>query len=123
MSQFDDFEEFILRIDMGNREFYMLGDINVNLIPDATSVNSSKLNTIFNIYGLNQLIEEPTRVTPNSSTLIDLCITNSPLKITNSGVVELAIIDHALVYMTRKVHYEHVRARIIETRNLKHFRN
>ncbi|CAH3196695.1 unnamed protein product, partial [Porites evermanni] len=46
---------------------------------------SSHLINIFDIYGLSQLITEPTRVTQDSKTLIDLCITNSPEKITNSG--------------------------------------
>ena len=42
---------------------------------------------IIDIYGLSQLITEPTRVTQYSSTLIDLCLTNSPDKISKSGVI------------------------------------
>ena len=60
-------------------------------MPDTTLANAVKLKHIFDIYGLEQLITEPTRVTRNSSTLIDLCITNSPPKITKCGVVQLAI--------------------------------
>ena len=57
----------------------------------------------------------------NSCTLIDHCITNSPDKIAKSGVVHLAISDHALIYMTHKAKYEHSGARMIKTRHMKNF--
>lgn len=40
--------------------------------------------SILNIYGLYELITEPRGVTPVSKTLIGLCITHSPEKVTNS---------------------------------------
>ena len=67
------------------------------------------------------MISEPTRITSTSRTLIDLCITNSPEKIVNSGVVHLGISDHSQVFMTIKVRYERVGThRTIETRDYKH---
>ena len=65
--------------------------------------NSSTLTNMLDIYGLSQLIFEPTRITPTLRTLIDLCITSSPEKISNSGVVHLEISDHSLVFMTLKI--------------------
>ena len=50
-----------------------------------------------------------------------LCITNWPLNIVKSGVVQLSIGDHALVYMTRKAQYDRCGARIIEARCMKNF--
>ena len=44
----------------------------------GVSNNSSHLLNISDIYGLTLLITQPTRVTQYSSTLIDLCLTNSP---------------------------------------------
>ena len=73
------------------------------------------------LYGLSQLITEPTRVTPDSKTLIDLCITNSPEKITNSGVIHLGISDHSLVFLSRKTQYCRTGPRVIETRQFQHF--
>ena len=52
------------------------------------------------------MISEPTRITPTASTLIDLCITSSPEKISKSGVVHLGVSDHSLVFMTLKICYE-----------------
>ena len=58
----------------------------------------------------------------NKRTLIDLCITNSPKKIVNSGVLHLFISDHSLVFMTRKSRYERTQVhRVIETRVFKDF--
>ena len=118
---FSEFEKVIAKIDAENKELYLLGDINCNLLPEANTYDSSHLTNIFDIFGLSQLITEPTRVTPVSKTLIDLCITNSLEKVTNSGVIHLGISDHSLVFLTRKTHYHRNGPRVIETRQFKHF--
>ena len=51
-------------IDAENKELYILGDVNCNLLTEASAYNSSHRTNIFDIYGLSQLITEPTRVTP-----------------------------------------------------------
>jgi hypothetical protein len=75
---FDYFEKIVEKIDATNHDYFLLGDINVDLMPGVTSVSGNKLNDIFEIFGLKQLIVDPTRTTPYSSTLIDLCVTNAP---------------------------------------------
>jgi hypothetical protein len=55
-----------------------------NLTAQISDANTSDLLNILNTYGLTQLISEPTRITPVSQTLIDLCITNYPEKVTFS---------------------------------------
>ena len=75
------FEKTIDMIDAENLELYLLGDLNCNLLSDTPSTNTSELLNIFTTYNLNQLITEPTRVTNNSQTLIDLCVTNTPDKV------------------------------------------
>ena len=79
------------------------------------------LTEIFDIYGLEQLINEPTRITAKSSTLIDLCITSAPTNVVTSGVMHLSISDHSLVYMIRKSHYVRNGVRHIEARTMKNF--
>ena len=49
-------------LDAENLEFFILGDLNVNLDKSIQSSNKNTLNEIFDIYGLGQLIQEPTRV-------------------------------------------------------------
>ena len=119
---FDNFEELIGKMDSTGHEIFLLGDFNVDFMPDANANNTNKLKDIFATYGLEQLINEPTRVTPNSSTLIDLCVTNTATKIVNSGVLHLGISDHSLIYMTYKTKYERSGKRIIEIRSMKNFR-
>ena len=103
---------------MTNHDYFLLGDISVNFMPGVTSVNATKLNDIFKIFGLKQLIVDPNRTTPYSSTLIDVCVSNSPSKIINSGITELSISDHVLVYMTHKVHYKQTGSQLREIRNI-----
>jgi len=119
VSLFNEFEELVNKVDTGNWEFFLLGDINVDLMVDTTSANAGKLKHIFDIYGLDQLITEPTRITISSRSLIDLCITNTPTKVAKSGVVHLAISDHALIWMTYKVQREHAGTIIINTHQRK----
>ena len=67
------------------------------------------------------MINEPTRITDKSSTLIDLCITNSPVNVVNSGVLHLSMSDHLLVYMVRNAQYKRNGSRIVKVRSLKNF--
>ena len=62
---------------------------------------------------------DPTRTTSYSSIFIDLCVTNAPSKIINSGTIELSISDHVLDYMAHKVHYKQTGSRIVTLRNMK----
>ena len=111
--RFNEFENLIDKIDAESKELYILGDVNCNLLPEASAHIFSHLTNIFDIYGLSQLITEPT--------LIDLCITNSPEKVLNSGGIHFGIIDHSLVFMTRRVHHDRFCPRMIEKRQFKHF--
>ena len=81
--------EDIERIDAEDSELYLVGtDINCNLLlQDYDNTYTSDLVNIFDIYDLTQMITEPTRITPVSQTLIDLCITNHPEKNCTSGVL------------------------------------
>ena len=59
--------------------------------------------SIADVYGLQQLISEPTRITPTSSTLIDLIYANCVDKIACSGVRHTAISDHSMVFAHKKL--------------------
>jgi len=121
---FNEFENLIGKIDSLNLELYLVGSMNTNMIPGAVDVNSPKLSNICDIYSLHQLTTEPTRVTAQSQSLIDICITNTPDKIGRSGVMLLGIGDHSLVYLVRKAHYTNPGGvKIITTRSFKKFDN
>ena len=55
---------------------------------------------------LEQIITRPTRVTDQSATIIDHMLTNSPDKVSPSGVIDLGLSDHDLIYYTRRHPYQ-----------------
>ena len=90
------------KLDSENIEHFLMGDLNCDL-QSKDNVNVKALLNITDIYGLDQLISEPTRITPTTSTLIDLIFTNRPENVYCSGVSHVAISDHSLVYVYRKI--------------------
>ena len=75
------------------------------------------------LYQLTQIIDQPTRVTKCTKSILDVCITSSPDKIIRSGVVHLGISDHSLIYATRKLNsvFKRVSRNSVELRNFKKF--
>ena len=67
------------------------------------------------------MISEPIRVTSNTSTLIDLFITNNTKSIVHSGVYSLSISDHNLIFAIRKIDIPRRSPRYVETRSFKKF--
>ena len=53
--------------------------------------HSGRLQFLCSLYQLTQLIDEPTRITVISRTLIDLILTNRPENILLTGVIHLGI--------------------------------
>ena len=49
------------------------------------------------------MINSPTRITCNTSTLIDHILTNSQDNISQSGVINITIPDHNMIYYARKI--------------------
>ena len=85
ISTFSYFETLVGRIDAENIEYYLMGDLNCDLSSKELDHNSTKLMNIADLYNLHQVINEPTRITISSSTMIDLIFTNTVNKIVCSG--------------------------------------
>ena len=100
---FSSYESFIGKLDSLDLEYYLLGDLNCNLASPTPDANTRRLLEISDLYGLEQLINEPTRVTESTSTLIDLIYTSYTDRVGGSGVSHIAISDHSLVYVYRKL--------------------
>lgn len=66
-------------------EVIFSGDININLI-DAESSNTRNFLSILDTFQLRQLINEPTRITANCASLIDVMVCSQGIRITSSGV-------------------------------------
>lgn len=121
---FNMYEELIKKMDSENKEVILIGDFNC----DWSQVNNgnakpqtNKLFEIAKIFQFEQMIKEPTRITENSKTLIDLAFTNKPEIVINSGVVHLGISDHSLIFIQRKFSIPRKEPKIIKTRQFKYY--
>ena len=93
----DEFESFLsnfefLLQDISNCNPYLtllLGDYNARNTTswhhDITTTEGTQLETTTTIYGLQQLIDEPTHIRKNSSSCIDMIFANQPNLIVNRG--------------------------------------
>ena len=104
VSCFESLEENLRFLDRENEEIIILGDTNCDFsLPRPSNANhSSHLQEIYDLFGLRQLIEEPTRVTLHSSSLIDHIATSEYRNISESGVIKTSLSDHFLIYCIRK---------------------
>lgn len=118
---FDKFEEFLKKADSMYKEYYILGDLNCDLISSNIAPHTSKLIDLLDNYQLCQLIEQPTRITEETKTLIDHVITNNKESLTHYGVFITSFSDHNLIFAVRKIGIRRGSPRFIETRSFKNF--
>ena len=71
-----------------NANILLLGDFNIGLFKQPPAWNSTTA-----LFGFEQLVEEATRVTKSSATLIDHIYTNNKPQVSNFKVVESGISD------------------------------
>ena len=84
------------------KDILVAGDLNCDMLkPHSPQANA--LLDLCNSVNLNRLIKEPTRVTENSSNLIDVIMTSSNNIVEESGVVVSHVSDHFLVYTSLKL--------------------
>ena len=84
------------------KKLYICGDFNIDLLKH--SVHGKTQQFIDNLYalGFSPLIDKPTRITLNTSTLIDNVFTNETESIIKSGLAISDISDHLPVFSTTK---------------------
>lgn len=115
------FETLVSRIDCENKDIYILGDLNCDMLVDIPTGQTNTLRHICEVYQLSQIITQP-RVTIHSNILIDLILTNTADKITFSGVLRVGFSDHDMIYAYRKISFQSNKAhRYIFTRQFKNF--
>lgn len=118
---FDLFEEVISKCEDQYKDIYIMGDVNCDLNRSPHEIHTKQLFQIIELLQLTQLITNATRVTPISASLIDWFLTNNRESIVHSGIYQLTVSDHYLVFAVRKIGIPNSRPRFIETRNYKHF--
>ena len=79
-----------------NKEIILLGDLNCDFSKENPA--TSHMSLFMNMFNLHQLVTKPTRITPNSKTLIDVIFTTNCNIYMNTDVIHHSYSDHALVY-------------------------
>ena len=133
-----DFNENLSKLCPESTDVFILGDININVFLNGKNIlqnnksylsncitletNFKKYREFCSTFSLVQMINSPTRITTNSSSLNDHILTNASDKITQNGVIDIGISDHQLIFCTRKIirskHHSH---KTIRCRSFKHY--
>ena len=98
-----------------------MGDTNCNLLSQTFDHTAEHLKFITETYQYIQLIDQPTRITTCTRTLIDRIFTNKPDIITNYAVLYVGISDHSLINATHKHNMLEADPKITDSRQFKNF--
>ena len=92
INAYDYIRDILQLVSLENKKLFLLGDLN-----DDQLICQSKLLKIVNTMNLVQVINEPTRITPTSKTLLDVVITNAHEIISGSEVTASHLSEHELI--------------------------
>ena len=102
VASFDKLEKVLSFLDKEGKEIILLGDTNCDLTQKQAEQpmdnNSKNMLDLYELFSFKQLVEEPTRVTLTTSSIIDHIATTCPRNIVKSGVHEDSMSDHYMVY-------------------------
>ena len=98
------YKEILNQLDFIHANFekvILMGDLNFDYKFDV-SLSSNPVYNIECLYDMKQLITEPTRVTVTTSTLIDVILSNVSQLHVKSGVYQIGMSDHYLIFSVLK---------------------
>ena len=87
------------KVHMTRKNLVIVGDLN----DDMSNPMGKKLLAILNSHGCKNVYSNPTRVTGLTKSTTDHAIVNNPPKVSNSGVLDLTIADHKMIFVTYKM--------------------
>ena len=96
------FEEVLDAMSSENKELIILGDFNCNLLGKTVSREARQLKGLLMNHNLKQLVHQATRIAQESSTLLDLLVTNCPQNIVSVSSVSHSLSDHEMIVALKK---------------------
>ena len=99
-------------------EIQIMGDMNVNYLKRNNHID---VKSILSLYGFKQMIKSATRVTKETSTLIDLILTNNPHVIIDTAVIPISFSDHDLIGCVRKLNHQKFQPKTIICRSNRNY--
>ena len=85
----DDFENYLHVLDGQNKELIVTGDLNSDLSVSVLQSHSRGLMDVLELFQMKQLIADPTPITSNTASLLDIIATNRSNKVNESDVIHL----------------------------------
>jgi exonuclease III len=86
----DSLDKLLFKIQQEQKLCLLVGDMNINLLSDDSQIYSD----CYKSYHFQNLINVPTRIANNTSTVIDHILTNFDFGFCNSGTIESDASDH-----------------------------
>ena len=99
------------------KEILLVGDFNCDFSAKRLTSGCKQLKSLFRTLSVTQLIDSPTRITKDTSTLLDLIATNCPQNISKSGVISSGFSDHEIIFFIRKINWKRFPAQMKTFRN------
>ena len=92
-----------------------------NKVGNAIQPKTRRLLNLFQSFGMQNIINTPTRITLELRNLIDLIVTTKPRLIKRKGVLPLGISNHCLTYATLSLSQKRPPPKVINIRSFKKF--
>ena len=100
----------------GRNPTYIFGDFNIDM-QQPSGTYQKKLLDLTSDFQLKQLINNPTRTTASTATIIDLVFSSEHTS--HNGVIPLGISDHDLIFCVHKSKLPRPQPKFVKTRNWK----
>ena len=113
----DKLDDSLNKVSQENKQIYLMGDYNVDLLSPTNQHVSSRLLNILSSFSLHPHISKHTRITPTSSTLIDNIFSNIIDRDSFNGIIYYDISDHLPIFTVTKGKENHVRETSNKTHN------
>ena len=101
-----------------NKETIITGDINC---ASANPESHRDVKSCLSMNGFKQLIKKPTRIAENTSTIIDVLLTNSPENVVRTDVITTNFSDHEMIGAIRKKCQHKYQPKTIRSRNFRNY--
>ena len=102
-------------------ETIVLGDMNICFTHKSSQL-FKMYNNVLQLFNFEQIIDTPTRISCNSSTVIDHILSNVKENILQCGTISVGISDHLLTFCTRKISRGHFKSHnTIKIRSMKNY--
>ena len=118
---FQQLNERVEKISQKYENFILMGDVNID-VKDSKAIGFFKLNDFMDLYNLKNLVKDNTCFHKGHESLIDLIITNKPLKFMSTKCYELGISDcHKLISTCLRQKVARLKPKKITYRSMKNY--